>query len=149
VPSERSPLHFPLKPDYSKYRHVGEYETVVQLQAVESAAIASRMLKSGKFGEARNHELGQLVERGSRARSDLVNARLWHAESNARRLGRPHEVQDLTQEALLGLLYAFATFDLQAGYRFDAYAELHMYHAVKRSLAADRSRRSALRDTAA
>jgi DNA-directed RNA polymerase specialized sigma subunit len=63
---------------------------------------------------------------------------------------RPAErVEDLTQEALLGLLRAIETFNPQAGYRFGCYAELHMHEAVRRSLAEDAGRRRDLRDSAA
>jgi len=143
------PVHFAPEPDFSGCRHMSERETIALLTAVESAALASRMLKSGKFGEARCQELRQLVERGIRARDELVDARRWHAEYLARRFGRPHEVEDLTQEALLALLRAIMKFDLQAAFRFDRYAEIRMHEAVRHALARDPSRRRERRDAAA
>lgn len=135
-------------------RSLSERETVALLESVESAAAASKELTAGELGESRREELGQLVERGRCARSRLVAAHLSNAEYHARRFaktrrgGRP-SVEDLTQEALLGLLRAIETFNPQAGYRFGCYAELHMHEAVRRSLAEDARRRRDLRDSAA
>jgi RNA polymerase primary sigma factor len=146
VRSERQFAYVPRSPT--------EYETVALLKSTESARAASKELMAGQLGEARRQELQQRVEQGRRARDQLVAAHLSSAQYRARRFattcrGRRHSVEDLTQEALLGLLRAIEMFNPQAGYRFGGYAEIHMHEAVRRFLAADARRRRDLQDSAA
>jgi RNA polymerase sigma factor (sigma-70 family) len=76
----------------------------------------------------------------------LVASHLPGARHHARQLastcrGRRFSVEDLTQEALIGLLRAIGSFDRSAQYRFDAYAEIRMRQAVDSLLAEDAKRR--------
>jgi DNA-directed RNA polymerase sigma subunit (sigma70/sigma32) len=135
-------------------RPPSEPETAALLRSAQSAAAARKQLRARGLDESRRQALQQLVERGRCARSQLVAAHLSNAEYHARRFaktgrgGQP-SVEDLTQEALLGLLRAIELFNPHAGYRFGCYAGLHMHEAVRRSLAKDARRRRELRDSAA
>jgi DNA-directed RNA polymerase specialized sigma subunit len=135
-------------------RPLSKHETAVLLRAVDSAAAASKELRAGALDEARREELRQLVGRGMSAKSQLVAEHLWHAEYHARRAatscrGRRHSVEDLTQEALVGLLWAIERFDRNARYPFGEYAGIVMHEAVRRFLAKDARRRRELQDSAA
>jgi DNA-directed RNA polymerase sigma subunit (sigma70/sigma32) len=135
-------------------RPLTEYETVALLKSTESARAASKELTAGELGEARRQELQQRVEQGRRARNQLVAEHLSSAQYHGRCFattcrGRRHSVEDLTQEALLGLLRAIEMFNPQAGYRFSGYAEIHMREAVRRFLSNDAKRRRDLEDSAA
>ena len=90
------------------------------------------------FNEARRHplltaeeeiELAQRIERGDlEAKERLINSNVRLVLSNARRyqgLGLP--MQDLVQEAMLGLIRAAEKFDWRRGYKFSTYATCLLY----------------------
>jgi len=127
-------------------RPLGSYETLVLLEVVATGRAAATELTAGGAGESRRQELRQRVERGARAKNSLAMAYLWNADRWARHwLVRARatgcDVDDLTQEAFLGLLRAIDTFDPHGRRGFDHYAEVLMYgriaHTVRRSLARD------------
>jgi DNA-directed RNA polymerase sigma subunit (sigma70/sigma32) len=141
---DRRALHFEPECRFA-YRSLPGYEKVVLLQTAMEAAAASEELTAGELPEAARHELQRLVERGTRAKSQLAAAHLWHAEYYARRLaasrrGRRHEVDDLMQEALLGLLWTIDNFKPESGVGFDNLVEHMMQRAAMRPLARPRPR---------
>jgi RNA polymerase primary sigma factor len=81
-------------------------------------------------------ELAKAIERGDLAAKErMINSNLRLVVSNARRyqgLGLP--LQDLVQEAMLGLIRATEKFDWRRGYKFSTYATLWIRQAIQRGL---------------
>jgi RNA polymerase primary sigma factor len=81
-------------------------------------------------------ELAKRIERGDlEAKERMINSNLRLVISNARRyqgLGLP--LQDLVQEAMLGLIRAAEKFDWRRGYKFSTYATLWIRQAMQRGL---------------
>jgi RNA polymerase primary sigma factor len=81
-------------------------------------------------------ELAKRIERGDLAAKErMINSNLRLVVSNARRyrgLGLP--LQDLVQEAMLGLIRAAEKFDWRRGYKFSTYATLWIRQAIQRGL---------------
>ena len=81
-------------------------------------------------------ELAKRIERGDLAAKErLINSNLRLVISNARRyqgVGLP--LQDLVQEAMLGLIRAAEKFDWRRGYKFSTYATLWIRQAMQRGL---------------
>jgi RNA polymerase primary sigma factor len=81
-------------------------------------------------------ELAKRIERGDLAAKErMINSNLRLVVSNARRyrgLGLP--MQDLVQEAMLGLIRAAEKFDWRRGYKFSTYATLWIRQAIQRGL---------------
>ncbi len=81
-------------------------------------------------------ELAQGIERGDLgAKERLVNSNLRLVVSIARRyqgFGLP--MQDLVQEAMLGLIRAAEKFDWRRGYKFSTYATLWIRQSIQRGL---------------
>ena len=71
-------------------------------------------------------ELAQRIERGDlEAKERLINSNVRLVISNARRYqGLGMSMQDLVQEAMLGLIRAAEKFDWRRGYKFSTYATL-------------------------
>jgi RNA polymerase primary sigma factor len=143
---ERGALHFEPESEFTyTCPHLSGYERAVLLQAAAAAKVASEELTAGELGGSRRRELEQLVEQGIRAKNKLVAAYLWQAEYYARsvaktRRGSRHEIRDLMQEALLGLLWTIDHFDPQSGVGFDNLAGPVMHGAARRSVARRRPR---------
>jgi RNA polymerase primary sigma factor len=81
-------------------------------------------------------ELAQRIERGDLAAKDkLINSNLRLAIKFARRYeGHGMSLQDLVQEAMLGLIRAAEKFDWRRGYKFSTYAVLWIKQAMQRGL---------------
>jgi RNA polymerase primary sigma factor len=81
-------------------------------------------------------ELAQRIERGDlEAKERLINSNLRLVISNARRYqGFGLSMQDLVQEAMLGLIRAAEKFDWRRGYKFSTYATLWIRQAIQRGL---------------
>jgi RNA polymerase sigma factor (sigma-70 family) len=81
-------------------------------------------------------ELAQRIERGDlEAKEKLINSNLRLVIKFARNyqgLGLP--MQDLVQEAMLGLIRASEKFDWRRGYKFSTYAVLWIKQAIQRGL---------------
>jgi len=81
-------------------------------------------------------ELAQRIERGDlEAKERLINSNLRLVIKFARRyegLGLP--LQDLIQEAMLGLIRASEKFDWRRGYKFSTYAVLWIKQSIQRGL---------------
>jgi len=81
-------------------------------------------------------ELAQGIERGDLAAKDrLVNSNLRLVVSIARKyqgLGLP--LQDLVQEAMVGLIRATEKFDWRKGFKFSTYATLWIRQSIQRGL---------------
>ncbi len=81
-------------------------------------------------------ELAQRIERGDlEAKERLINSNVRLVISNARRYqGLGLSMQDLVQEAMLGLIRAAEKFDWRRGYKFSTYATLWIRQAIQRGL---------------
>jgi RNA polymerase primary sigma factor len=81
-------------------------------------------------------ELAQRIERGDlEAKERLINSNLRLVISNARRYqGLGLSMQDLVQEAMLGLIRAAEKFDWRRGYKFSTYGTLWIRQAIQRGL---------------
>jgi RNA polymerase primary sigma factor len=81
-------------------------------------------------------ELAQLIERGDLAAKErLINSNLRLVIKFARRYqGHGLSLQDLVQEAMLGLIRAAEKFDWRRGYKFSTYAVLWIKQAIQRGL---------------
>jgi RNA polymerase primary sigma factor len=81
-------------------------------------------------------ELAQRIERGDLAAKErLINSNLRLVIKFARRYqGHGLLLQDLVQEAMLGLIRAAEKFDWRRGYKFSTYAVLWIKQAIQRGL---------------
>jgi RNA polymerase primary sigma factor len=81
-------------------------------------------------------ELAQRIERGDLAAKErLINSNLRLVIKFARRYqGHGLTMQDLVQEAMLGLIRAAEKFDYRRGYKFSTYAVLWIKQAIQRGL---------------
>src|SRR5256885_9546869 len=81
-------------------------------------------------------ELAQRIERGDlEAKERLINSNLRLVIKFARRYqGHGLSMQDLVQEAMLGLIRAAEKFDWRRGYKFSTYATLWIRQAIQRGL---------------
>jgi RNA polymerase primary sigma factor len=81
-------------------------------------------------------ELAQRIERGDLAAKErLINSNLRLVIKFARRYqGHGLLLQDLVQEAMLGLIRATEKFDYRRGYKFSTYAVLWIKQAIQRGL---------------
>jgi RNA polymerase primary sigma factor len=81
-------------------------------------------------------ELAQRIERGDlEAKERLINSNLRLVIKFARRYqGHGLPLQDLVQEAMLGLIRAAEKFDWRRGYKFSTYAVLWIKQAIQRGL---------------
>src|SRR6476659_5358171 len=81
-------------------------------------------------------ELAKRIERGDlEAKERLINSTLRLVIKCARRYqGHGLSLQDLVQEAMLGLIRAAEKFDWRRGYKFSTYATLWIRQAIQRGL---------------
>src|SRR3954454_712570 len=81
-------------------------------------------------------ELAQRIERGDLAAKDrLINSNLRLVVRFATRYqGHGLSLQDLVQEAMLGLIRAAEKFDWRRGYKFSTYAVLWIKQSIQRGL---------------
>ena len=81
-------------------------------------------------------ELAKRIERGDLAAKErLINSNLRLVIKFARRYqGHGLSLQDLVQEAMLGLIRAAEKFDWRRGYKFSTYAVLWIKQAIQRGL---------------
>ncbi|MSO42142.1 MAG: sigma-70 family RNA polymerase sigma factor [Solirubrobacterales bacterium] len=81
-------------------------------------------------------ELAQAIERGDlAAKEKLINSNLRLVIKFARNYqGHGLSLQDLVQEAMLGLIRATEKFDWRRGYKFSTYAVLWIKQAIQRGL---------------
>ena len=81
-------------------------------------------------------ELAKAIERGDlAAKEKLINSNLRLVIKFARRYqGHGLSLQDLVQEAMLGLIRAAEKFDWRRGYKFSTYAVLWIKQAIQRGL---------------
>ena len=81
-------------------------------------------------------ELAKRIERGDlEAKERLINSNLRLVIKFARRYqGHGLPLQDLVQEAMLGLIRAAEKFDWRRGYKFSTYAVLWIKQAIQRGL---------------
>src|SRR6476659_9883421 len=81
-------------------------------------------------------ELAQRIEKGDLAAKErLINSNLRLVIKFARRYqGHGLTMQDLVQEAMLGLIRAAEKFDWRRGYKFSTYAVLWIKQAIQRGL---------------
>jgi RNA polymerase primary sigma factor len=81
-------------------------------------------------------DLAKRIERGDlEAKERMINSNLRLVISQARRYqGGGLPLQDLIQEAMLGLIRATEKFDWRRGYKFSTYATLWIRQAMQRGL---------------
>jgi RNA polymerase primary sigma factor len=81
-------------------------------------------------------ELAKAIERGDlAAKEKLINSNLRLVVKFARRYqGHGLSLEDLIQEAMLGLIRATEKFDWRRGYKFSTYAVLWIKQAIQRGL---------------
>ena len=81
-------------------------------------------------------DLAQRIERGDLAAKELlINSNLRLVVKFARRYeGHGLPIQDLVQEAMLGLIRAAEKFDWRRGYKFSTYAVLWIKQSIQRGL---------------
>ena len=81
-------------------------------------------------------ELAKRIERGDLAAKErLINSNLRLVVKFARRYqGHGLPLEDLVQEAMLGLIRAAEKFDWRRGYKFSTYAVLWIKQAIQRGL---------------
>lgn len=86
-------------------------------------------------------ELAKRIESGDlRARDKMIEANLRLAISIAKKYSKfGHDLEDLIQEANLGLMKAVEKFDWRKGFKFSTYACWWIKQAVTRSLTVDSS----------
>jgi RNA polymerase primary sigma factor len=105
-------------------------------QAYQAGLDARRRLAAATADDPSRSELEAAVERGERARRQMIEANLRLVVSVARRFsatGLP--LADLVQEGNLGLLRAVEKFDWRKGCKFSTYATWWIRQAITRGTA--------------
>jgi RNA polymerase primary sigma factor len=110
-------------------------------QLIEEGHLAAQRIDSGEIsGESLDpteyRMLLRVVQRGQRAKSELIQANLRLVVSIAKRYsGRGMLLLDLVQEGNLGLMRAVDKFDHTKGFKFSTYATWWIRQAITRSIA--------------
>jgi RNA polymerase primary sigma factor len=122
---------------HAERRAAAEHHDPAELEAVDSFQIFLNQASRFPLLTAEEEvDLAKRIERGDlRAKERLVNSNLRLVVSIARRyqgFGLP--LQDLVQEAMLGLIRAAEKFDWRRGYKFSTYATLWIRQSIQRGL---------------
>ncbi len=112
-------------------RHEGDVETTDSFQIFLNQASRYPLLTREE-----EVELAKRIERGDLAAKErLINSNLRLVVKFARRYeGHGLSLQDLVQEAMLGLIRAAEKFDWRRGYKFSTYAVLWIKQSIQRGL---------------
>ncbi len=122
---------------HAERRAAAEHHDPAELEAVDSFQIFLNQASRFPLLTAPEEiDLAKRIERGDlNAKERLVNSNLRLVVSIARRyqgFGLP--LQDLVQEAMLGLIRAAEKFDWRRGYKFSTYATLWIRQSIQRGL---------------
>jgi RNA polymerase primary sigma factor len=126
-------LHSPIAdhPDRRGAAHAAATETTDSFQLFLNQASRYPLLTREE-----EVELAQRIEKGDLAAKErMINSNLRLVIKFARRYqGHGLTMQDLVQEAMLGLIRAAEKFDYRRGYKFSTYAVLWIKQAIQRGL---------------
>lgn len=108
-----------------------------KIQAGQEALNILSQKATDSFSQEEIDELNRTIKEGGKARERFIvsNLKLARAVANKSNRGRGLDLDDLVQEANIGLIKAVEKFDGKRGYRFSTYAYWWISQGIGRALA--------------